>query len=97
MIALYTDGTAVQEGDRVRYHQRPGGMMAPASNLDGTVKWHIGTAVKLPWYQGADNVARRESASRAGIDPDELACEYDERSGWQGQFGHMAPHVIEKI
>lgn len=96
MIALYTDGTPVQEGDRVRYHQHPGGMMAPESNSDGTVKWHTGFAVKLPWYQGPENAERRASALRAGIDPDELACEYHERSGWGSQYGHMAPHIIER-
>ncbi len=26
-IARYTDGTLVREGDRIRYHQAPGGML----------------------------------------------------------------------
>lgn len=96
MQALYTDGTPVNEGDRVRYHQTPGGLMAPATNSDGTIKWHTGTAVKLPWYQGAENAEKRASAIRAGIDPDELTCEYDTPSVWGGGYGHMACHIIER-
>lgn len=37
----YTDGTAVREGDRIRYHQAPGGLMAHGD-------WVYGVAVRLP-------------------------------------------------
>jgi hypothetical protein len=37
----YTDGTQVQEGDPIRYHQAPGGLMAHGD-------WRYGTAVRLP-------------------------------------------------
>lgn len=37
----YTDGTPVQEGDRIRYHQAPGGLMAHGD-------WRYGVAVRLP-------------------------------------------------
>jgi hypothetical protein len=99
MQALYTDGTPVQEGDRVRYHQCPGGLLPPESNPDGTIKWHIGTAAKYPPY-----VERREELQTfnakqgyLALDPDELHCKYDVRSGWGGEYGHMAPHIIERL
>ena len=98
MIARYTDGTPVREGDRVRYHQTPGGIMAPETDRDGNIKWHEGIAVKIPWYQGDENRERRESAIRAGIDPDELALDYFDRSGFHASgYGHMAPHIIERL
>lgn len=37
----YTDGTRVQEGDRIRYHQAPGGLMAHGD-------WRYGVAARLP-------------------------------------------------
>lgn len=37
----YTDGTRVREGDRIRYHQAPGGLMAHGD-------WRYGIAAHLP-------------------------------------------------
>lgn len=37
----YTDGTPVAEGDRIRYHQAPGGLMAHGD-------WRYGVAARLP-------------------------------------------------
>lgn len=93
MIAHYTDGSAVQRGDRVRYHQTPGGILSPATNLDGTIQWHYGTAEPYPPYQ-----ERREELLTAyeqeswRIDPDELYCHGDD-----GHWYHMAPHIIEPV
>lgn len=92
MIARYTDGTAVQEGDHVRYHQDPGGLLAPATNHDGSTRWYEGIATKLPDYQ-----ERRDELLAAGyIDPDELHCKFFEPTVW-GDYGHMAPHIIERL
>lgn len=38
----YTDGTRVQEGDSIRYHQAPGGLMARGD-------WRYGVAAYIPW------------------------------------------------
>lgn len=94
MIARYTDGTIVQEGDLVRYHQRPGGLLAPAANPDGSIKWHEGIAATIPEHQ-----ERRDELLAGGlIDPDELHCKYFEPSApWFGEYGHMAPHIIERL
>jgi hypothetical protein len=37
----YTDGTQVREGDQIRYHQAPGGLMAHGD-------WRYGVAARLP-------------------------------------------------
>lgn len=37
----YTDGTRVQEGDHIRYHQAPGGLMPHGD-------WRYGVAARLP-------------------------------------------------
>lgn len=45
--ARYTDGTLVQEGDSIRYHQAPGGILPPSvhyRNGERTI-WKNGTAV----------------------------------------------------
>lgn len=60
MQAKYTDGTPVQEGDRVRYHQTPGGLLPPGD-------WREGVAVPYPYPED-----RREGLIAAGVDPDEL-------------------------
>lgn len=39
-VARYADGALVQEGDKIRYHQAPGGLL-PAGN------WVYGTARKF--------------------------------------------------
>lgn len=65
----YTDGTAVRVGDRIRYHQAPGGLMAPASDADGYV-WTYGVAVALgPEYGSRPNELHLEAANgrRYGI------------------------------
>ena len=100
MQARYTDGTPVQEGDRVRYHQSLGGLMSPPSNPDGSIKWYTGTATTFPPYQeDRDAMLARRARDGGGTDPDELYCKYDEGQGWMGagEYGHMAPHVIERL
>lgn len=39
-IVTYTDGSLVKQGDRIRYHQAPGGILAHG-------KWQYGTAEHL--------------------------------------------------
>ena len=43
-LVLYTDGTPVQAGDRIRYHQAPGGMLPHGD-------WVYGVAPHLPEEQ----------------------------------------------
>lgn len=100
MKARYTDGSLVAEGDRIRYHQTPGGLMAPPSDGHGNIIWHEGIAAKYPPYQERrDEMLLRIEKKGYGIDPDELHCKYDpgHGSGWGGEYGHMAPHIIERI
>lgn len=92
MIARYTDGSPVQRGDRVRYHQHPGGILAPDTDLDGNIRWHYGTAEPLPWYQERrEEMLAAYHQGKRGLDPDELHCHGDD-----GHWYHMAPHVIER-
>jgi len=92
MKAFYTDGSEVKEGDRVRYHQTPGGLLSPETNLDGSIKWHEGIAEKYP----RSDEERARLLERGIMDPDELHCHKFERSVW-GEWGHMAPHIIEPL
>lgn len=59
MQACYTDGTPVQEGDRIRYHQTPGGLLPHGD-------WTYGTAAKVPTHY------RQAPYVGAYLDPDEL-------------------------
>lgn len=90
MIARYTDGAPVIEGDRVRYHQMPGGLMAPQRfwTSDGWAIWREGIAAKFPGHQER----REELLTRGYIDPDELHL-----LGRDGRYYHMAPHIIERL
>lgn len=99
MEALYTDGTPVAEGDFVRYHQTPGGLMAPPSNLDGSIKWDHGVAIKYPYsVEQRERMLARIEREGYGVDPDELHL-YG-KGGWCNADGysyfHMAPHIIER-
>ncbi|MBO0676816.1 hypothetical protein JRC04_05005 [Mycolicibacterium sp. S2-37] len=100
MIALYTDGTPVREGDRVRYHQTPGGLMAPPSNPDGSIKWHEGIARRYPYTdEQRQRLLDRRVREGYGIDPDELHCYGvdDWCGGDRMAYLHMAPHIIERM
>jgi hypothetical protein len=44
--ARYTDGTLVRHGDKIRYHQAPGGLLPPGAGADGDI-WNYGTAVEV--------------------------------------------------
>lgn len=72
--------------------------MAPASDANGNTIWHTGTATTFPPYQEQrDEMLARIEKKGYGTDPDELYCKYDIPSGWGGEYGHMAPHVIERV
>lgn len=88
MDTLYTDGTRVREGDRVRYRQAPGGLLPPPSDADGKALWQEGVAVKFPHGQRG----YERSAARGGVDPDELHLLAD-----NGRHYRMAPHIIERL
>ena len=102
MSAYYTDGTPVQEGDRVRYHQAFGGLMAPPRHfINGEwTLWHEGIASKYPPHQERrDEMLAFIAREGYGIDPDELYCKRTTPTGWAGGYGYgqMAGHVIERL
>lgn len=80
---LYTDGTEAQEGDRARYHQALGGLMAPGT-LNGD-RWNYGVVVHRPDGRGDDHWY-----------PDlYLECE---TGPYAGSICGLSPgHVIEKL
>lgn len=47
MSVTYTDGTPVQEGDHIRYHQAPGGLLSPPRRFRNGERtlWTEGVAV----------------------------------------------------
>lgn len=81
MIARYTDGTPVEEGDRIRYRQAPGGIL-PASG-----GWTYGVARKYPHApeqlaRWADYVAAQAAKGLSTMfDPDELHLAREEITG----------------
>lgn len=79
--ALYTDGTPVQEGDSIRYHQQPGGLMAHGP-------WRYGIAQPAPADSGWREMAERSN----WLDPDELFL-YDPTT--DRRYG-IVGHVIER-
>lgn len=89
----YADGTPVSEGDRIRYHQALGGLMAPGSDADGNI-WNYGTAVKIPDY--ANDPQARAQAMAHGIDVDELVIQV-ESGPYKGSWSTIYGHVIEKL
>lgn len=82
-IATYTDGDEVIEGDRIRYRQAPGGLMAPSSD------WLEGVAVKMQEF--ADDPERRRRALDNGIDVDELVLD----AGDGGRYS-IVGHIVER-
>lgn len=91
--ATYADGSLVLEGDRIRYHQAPGGLMAPGSDPDGNI-WNYGIAVKEPRY--ANDPEARERATAHGIDVDELFLQC-ESGPYKGSLCMIYSHVVEKL
>lgn len=89
--ATYTDGSLVQEGDRIRYHQALGGLMSPSVDANGSM-WKYGTAVRL--YQSDDE---RADAIKRMHDVDELVIQLDPEycTVW-GSRCHLFGHVIER-
>lgn len=87
----YTDGTPVRAGDRIRYHQAPGGLLPPPSDGRGNVAWREGVAIPL---SERDNPTpeRRAQMIGYGIDPDELVLR-DRDGRCYGLLGH----VIERL
>ena len=82
-IATYTDGTEVSEGDRIRYRQAPGGLMAPSA------EWVEGVAVKMQEF--VDDPDRRQRALENGIDVDELVLD----AGDGGRYS-IVSHIVER-
>lgn len=67
----YTDGTPVQEGDRIRYHQAPGGILAPPMHFRNGewTPWREGTAARSRFtiFGEHELVLEDESGSQYGI------------------------------
>lgn len=84
--ATYTDGELVKEGDYLRYHQAPGGLMAAPEG------WNYGTAVKIPAYE---NPEKRKEDAEYGIDVDQLVLRC-ESGPYAGSHCNLFGHVIER-
>ena len=85
-IARYTDGTLVQEGDRIRYHQAPGGIFAPGD-------WRYGVAKKYPRTEREleSMAAYNERHGVLSLDPDELYL-------FDGEHHYnIVGHVVEAV
>lgn len=80
----YTDGTFVRPGDRIRYHQAPGGMLQDSTTLE----WKNGTAV----------IGRKRYSS--DIAPSLWMQADPDVKGWGGSMGGIygiSGHVIERL
>ena len=73
--ANYTDGSPVQEGDRIRYHQAPGGILPPPM--------HYRNGKRTPWREGVATMSRRPIFGEY-----ELVLE-DEQGRHYGIVGHV--------
>ncbi len=97
MIALYTDGTPVQPGDKIRYRQQPGGLL-PAGD------WKEGIAALFPHTPEAVERIRKYNESHGGetlLDPDELHLQREEPVGGYSTatrtaYYHIAGHIVER-
>lgn len=94
--AKYTDDTPVQEGDKIRFKQAPGGIL-PASD-----EWVYGTAEKFPYLPDfrARMLAYSERMNgETLLDPDELYLR-TVVTNWQGvertEHRHIVSHIVER-
>lgn len=91
-VARYRDGSPVREGDKIRYHQAPGGMLPHGD-------WQYGVAVHLD-DETRQKYAKWNPTGRYGdtFDPERLYLldtELSETSGWPRMFD-IAGHVVER-
>lgn len=101
MIAEYTDGTPVGEGDSIRYHQAPGGML-PAST-----EWTYGTARKFPHTpeqlerMEAYRLAQAAKGYGTMSDPDTLylftIVHPDTPQERPAYYGIVGGHIVERV
>lgn len=73
--AHYTDGTPVKEGDRIRYHQAPGGILPPPM--------HYRNGELTPWREGVATMSSHRIFGEY-----ELVLE-DEQGHQYGIVGHV--------
>lgn len=67
MQATYTDGTPVQEGDRVRYRQTPGGLLSRGGWTEGVaVPYEVDTD-ELHVFDGKCSLPCRTAHHRAPV------------------------------
>lgn len=97
--AHYTDGAVVAEGDHIRFHQAPGGLLSPASDAHGDVLWVEGVAERTGWPKLRSTVEDRQRIVdymlKVGSNlchPDEL-CLVDAK----GRRYNLVGHVIERL
>lgn len=81
-VARYGDGTPVQEGDHIRYHQAPGGLMSPPM--------HFRNGEFTPWTEGVAVMIERPTQSIFGKHEIVLEDEAGRRYG-------LVSHVIERL
>lgn len=95
-IARYTDGEEIGEGDKIRYRQRPGGM------LPANPEWTYGTAEKFPHTQREIEGMRawKEKMGDASLlDPNKLYLKTvvtDWRGNERTEFRHIVGHIVER-
>lgn len=90
---LYTDGSPVREGDRIRYHQAPGGLLPPPSDAHGNVLWTTGTAVHDSMLSVPPELRRK--AELAGNPYQELVLRTEEGRKYMITGGHIIERVGE--
>lgn len=86
-IATYIDGSEVKEGDKIRYRQAPGGLLASSG------EWRYGVAFKRPIVP--EELARirafNEKQGYVLLDPDELYLKEGNR------LYYIVGHQVEKV
>lgn len=91
MIATYTDGSEVAEGDSIRYHQAPGGLMPHGD-------WQYGVARKFP--RSPEEVERmlafNEREGFLALDPDELHLHNVDTQGRDRYYMIAGGHIVER-
>lgn len=87
----YTDGSAVQENDSIRYRQAPGGLIAPSGN------WTYGIAAKFPHSPEILDYleSNKDETGYLGVNPDELYLK--KTLDGEDRYFHITGHIIEKV
>lgn len=84
--ATYLDGSAVREGDSIRYRQAAGGLMARSE------EWRYGTAKPFP-HTDAERESSRIAGERWGYVRNlDVLCLFDGQ-----RYFNISGHEVEKV